>query len=249
MTYSSHSRSQKMIRRSMIRSKKNLTHFTKKKNTIYERAKFNSRKQEGEPVEVFITALHKLAEKCEYSALREEMIRDRIVVRIRNQRLSERMQLDEKLTLASATKQAREMEGVKSQQSELKDRETKDHWMLPKNVDTLSGKRNQKRRPPPPQHLKRSGATGGPRQNARQQSTHKNPKVCTRCGNDHFQRVCRNTINEIKLDNGDTTDNKFLGAISTHEGEPWVVTLLVNKSPITFKIDTGADVTVIPDTV
>ena len=104
MTYSSHSRSQKMIRRSMIRSKKNLTHFTKKKNTIYERAKFNSRKQEGEPVEVFITALHKLAEKCEYSALREEMIRDRIVVRIRNQRLSERMQLDEKLDTSQCNK-------------------------------------------------------------------------------------------------------------------------------------------------
>ena len=171
------------------------------------------------------------------------MIRDRIVVGIRNQRLSERMQLDEKLTLASATKQAREMEAVKSQQSELRDRETKDHRMLPKNVDTLSGKRNQKRRPPPPQHPKRSGATGGPRQNARQQSTHKNPKVCTRCGNDHptgrdncpardsrchgcgktghFQRVCRNTINEITLDTGDTTDIKFLGAITTHEGEPW----------------------------
>ena len=32
------------------------------------------------------------------------------------------------------------------------------------------------------------------------------------------------------------------------QGEPWLVTLLVNKSPITLKIDTGADVTVIPDT-
>ena len=32
------------------------------------------------------------------------------------------------------------MEVVKSQQSELRDRETKDHRMLPKNVDALSGK-------------------------------------------------------------------------------------------------------------
>ena len=191
------------------------------------------------------------------------MIRDRIVVGIRNQRLSERMQLDEKLTPASATKQAREMKAVKSQQSELRDRETKNHWMLPKNVDTLSGKW---KRPPPPQYPKRSGATGGPRQNARQQSTHKNPKVCMGmtiqqgdncparyfrfhgCGKmGHFQRVCRNTINEITLNTGDTTDIKFLGVITT-QGEPWVVTLLVNKSPITLKIDTGADVTVIPDT-
>ena len=32
----------------------------------------------------------------------------------------------------------------------------------------------------------------------------------------HFQRVCRNTIKEITLDTGDTTDIKFLGAIKTH---------------------------------
>ena len=45
------------------------TYFTKKKNMIYEQAKSNLRKQKGEPVEVFITALHNLAEKCEYGAL------------------------------------------------------------------------------------------------------------------------------------------------------------------------------------
>ena len=75
-------------------------HFMKKKNTIYERAKFNSRRhEESKPVDVFITALYNLAKKCEYKSLHDEMIPDRIVVRIADQALSERMQLDGNLTL------------------------------------------------------------------------------------------------------------------------------------------------------
>ena len=55
-------------------------HFVVKRNVVFERAQFNIRRQEqGESMEAFITALHKLAETCEFGALREELIRDRIV--------------------------------------------------------------------------------------------------------------------------------------------------------------------------
>ena len=44
-------------------------YFVKKKNVIYERAKFNMRKQEdGESVDSFVTALYSLASKCDYMA-------------------------------------------------------------------------------------------------------------------------------------------------------------------------------------
>ena len=53
------------------------SHFITKKNVIYERAKFNQRAQgQDESVENFITALHSLAEFCEYDSLKEEMIRN-----------------------------------------------------------------------------------------------------------------------------------------------------------------------------
>ena len=69
------------------------SHFIKRRNAIFERAKFNNRKQEpGEPVDSFITALYGLAEHCEYGALHDEMIRNRIVVGILNARLSEKLQ-------------------------------------------------------------------------------------------------------------------------------------------------------------
>ena len=54
-------------------------------NVIYERAKFNERyQQEGEMVNQFVTVLHTLAEHCAYGALKEEMIRDRLVVGVRD---------------------------------------------------------------------------------------------------------------------------------------------------------------------
>ncbi|KAL7375953.1 hypothetical protein ABVT39_027218 [Epinephelus coioides] len=82
-------------------------HFVGKHNVIYERAKFNSRQQQqGESAENFITDVHKLAGHCKFGALKEEMIRDRIVVGIRDSRLSERLQLDPNLTLAKTITQA-----------------------------------------------------------------------------------------------------------------------------------------------
>ena len=50
-------------------------------------------------VEEFITSLYCLAENCAYGALKEEMIRNRIFVGVRDAKLSEKMQLETALTL------------------------------------------------------------------------------------------------------------------------------------------------------
>ena len=50
------------------------SHFVKRRNVIFERCKFNQRKQEeGESVDSFITALHGLGEHCNYAALRSKI--------------------------------------------------------------------------------------------------------------------------------------------------------------------------------
>lgn len=96
-------------------------HFIIKRNIIFERAKFNRRAQEpGETMEAFITALHKLAETCNFGALREELIRDKIVVGIRDNKLSERLQLDHDLTLTKAVTQVRQAKQVRLQQDTLR---------------------------------------------------------------------------------------------------------------------------------
>ena len=75
-------------------------HFIAKKNVIYERAKFNQRVQgEDELVENFVTDLFRVAELCEHGFLKDEMIRDRLVVALRNDKISEKLQMNSGLTL------------------------------------------------------------------------------------------------------------------------------------------------------
>ena len=94
--------------------------FQVRKNVIYERARFNRRVQlVDESVEQFITNLYQLVEHYEYGNLRDEMIRDRIVVGIRDSALSERLQLDPDLTLEKAKKLVRQREAVHEQQQFL----------------------------------------------------------------------------------------------------------------------------------
>ena len=55
--------------------------FKVRKNVIYERARFNRRKQQaGETSEQYIMTQYELVENCEYGTLKDEMIRDRLVV-------------------------------------------------------------------------------------------------------------------------------------------------------------------------
>ena len=100
--------------------------FVKKRNVIYERARFNLRRQEeGESVASFINDLYALAEHCGYGELHDEMIRDRLVVGIHDKKLSEKLQLDADLTLEKAVTSVRQSEMVHQQQSLLHGEETK----------------------------------------------------------------------------------------------------------------------------
>jgi len=65
-------------------------------------------------VEQFITTLYKLADSCDFrdTAMRDEMIRDRIVVGIRDSALLEWLQMNTDLTLDKAKKLVRQCEAV-----------------------------------------------------------------------------------------------------------------------------------------
>ena len=71
-------------------------------------------------MDTFITALYGLAEHCRYGDLHDEMIRDHIVVGIRNVALSEKLQLKADLTLKEAVTQVRQSEAIKPQQPLLR---------------------------------------------------------------------------------------------------------------------------------
>ena len=231
-------------------------YFVKRKNTIFERAKFNRRAQEdGEPVDDFIMDLYRLAEHCEYGTLRDEMIRDRIVVGLRNAALSEKLQMDADLDLDKAIKAARQSESIKEQQTLLRSgfREERAVGAVSKQPYNRP-KRKSKRDTPPSQQSQSSSPSnscsrcgrfpGHPRQQcpARDETCHK----CGKRG--HFQAMCRSKPGGRKVSSVEVNDQEaFMGVVQDSEhNNPWVITLLLNGKPQEFKIDTGADVSVVP---
>ena len=231
-------------------------HFIKRRNVIYERARFNSRKQEeGEPVDVFITALYTLAEHCNYGTLHDEMIRDRIVVGIRNAALSEKLQLSADLTLESAITQVRLSEAVKQQQPLLRAAEgdrtdsivgsVKNYKRQCRGGDSLNSGANQPGSSPACSRCGRKPVHDRQHCPARD-------AVCRKCRKrGHFQAVCRSspqvgtvTAEESKNQSQEDPNDAFMGVVQEQDN-PWVVTLHLNGHPIHFCIDTGAEVTVI----
>ena len=65
--------------------------------------------------------LYAQAESCEYGEKTPEMIRDRLVVGIRDEAMSRKLQLDPDLTLETAKKKIRQEKAVREQQQSLKE--------------------------------------------------------------------------------------------------------------------------------
>ena len=138
--------------------------FKVRKNVIFERARFNRRTQrQGETAEELITSLYSLAADCQYGNLRDEMIRDRLVVGILDTSLSERLQMDADLALEKATQIVRQREAVQKQQTILHRGEQPSETM----VSYLKGD-------------KRSSGRKSSTPPLRQQRQHS--QKCTRCG-------------------------------------------------------------------
>jgi hypothetical protein len=62
-------------------------HFEPVKNVIFERMKFNSMKQGDMPIHQFITQLLTQADNCDYGAMKNDLVRDRIVVGVTDDKL------------------------------------------------------------------------------------------------------------------------------------------------------------------
>ena len=234
---------------------KSLTeNFIPKRNVIFERVQFNQRVQlEEENVDSFVTSLHKLAEYCAFGALHNDLIRDRLVVGLRDHKLSEKLQLDAELTLEKALAKARQHEAVKAQQPVLRGHKsesvdvvkTKPQWSNKGDKKSVTKTTSQQ------QQCKQCGRDNHPRDNCPARDA-----VCHKCSvRGHWARVClsKPKVNEVYFDSDDEGDQGFLGSVESEdsidsvEAKPWITNILIDGVNIKFKVDSGADVTVISD--
>ena len=240
-------------------------HFNKSRNTIYERAKFNRRvQQEGEAVDEFIADLYRLVEHCKYGDLQDELVRDRIVVGLRDSELSEKLQLTSGLTLEAAVTRARQSESVKTQQKVVRDEVNIDQFHSRPGASVGRGHSKpstSKRRKPSgtskqPLSSQHCGRCGKAPPHHRDKCPAKDV-ICHKCNlKGHYARYCKikRKIDEITLESGETTDTtstetvEFLDSVDAVASDtPWLINVQLNNRDLEFKVDTGADVTVLPE--
>ena len=227
--------------------------FQVRKNVIFERVRFNRRPQlEGETAEQYIAVLYNLADSCNFGTLKGEMIRDRLVVGIRDSSLSERLQLDANLTLEKAKIAIRQKEAVQEQQGILKG----DSKSNPISLDAV--KAAQKVVPPA------KIPDSKPTRPAAEKRTH---KQCSRCGKGshkreqcpakdaichkchrkgHFNAKCfSRTVSTLTTE--EMTEEAYLDCVTSDSPSVWKVAVRVGTHPTVFKLDIGAEVTAISE--
>lgn len=100
-----------------------------------------------------------------------------------------------------------------------------------------------------------AGATPGPQKCSRcgkspphgRQQCPANDAVCHGCHKrGHYKRCCK-TKAAIREITEDSEEEVFLGTVSAETTSPWIVKVQLNGDAIEFKVDTGADVTAIPE--
>ncbi|XP_049520589.1 uncharacterized protein LOC119443895 [Dermacentor silvarum] len=167
-------------------------HFVAARNLVYESACFHRRiQQPGESVDQFITALHTQADRCDYKE-KERMIRDRFVVGLSDAKLSESLQMDANLTLASALAKARLKETVQRQQQQLRETSDEPSAAPASNLDAIN-KQRQPRKNSSGQRSGTSSRTTAPitqGQRTRPQSYRPlTPSSCPNCGQGEHPRT------------------------------------------------------------
>ena len=183
--------------------------------------------------------------------LKDQMIRDRIVVGLQDLKLSEKLQLDHELTLTKAINQARQSEAVKKQQTLLRS-DFKESTETKKEVDAVKTRRTPK--------FEKESSPFTSKKPFKNPSTHPPSSRCYRYGKSpgHTQKNCpakdvtchkcseRPLGSRLQVLQNRRLKKKImrfsvkLGL--SKSGSFW-------KSSVRFKIDTGADVTVIPERI
>ena len=180
------------------------------------------------------------------------MIRDRIVVGIRDCSLSERLQMDPDFTLEKAKQIVRQREAVQKQRTILNHGERLAEMMV-SYVNT--DRRSSSHRP------KASAAQQRPQQQRSRKCTRcgKGPHLCGACPakvaicrkckkiGDYSTQCFSKGVAEVTMQPIDNADLVYLNTICSGSHASWNATIGVNDQIMTFKLDTGAEVTAITE--
>ena len=143
-----------------------------KKNLTYVRYKFFTCSQKAdESIDHYVSELQNKAKDCEFSTLKDSLIRDRVICGITSNTLRERLLREDDLKLEKAVTICRAAETTKKQVSEMKEEAASAsvHYVQ-------RGKKSDRN------HRQEKGYAAGP---VRQSTFRKSRKKCQACGYNH----------------------------------------------------------------
>ena len=228
-------------------------HFIPQRNLLFDRFRFNTADQmPDEGSSDYVVRLRRLAEVCEFGALSDSLIRDRLVIGTTDVSTRDRLFRERPVpNLATCAEYLQAAELTRHHKIQMSNTPVEDpnadvdYLQRGKFKQTGKGNRSDQQQ----------GSCGwcGKEKHSRANCPAKNA-TCDNCGKiGHYRSVCRSTnakpssqrdVQEVN------TSLSFLGDVHMDEvddADAWNVTISVNGHPTTFKLDSGAAVTVIGD--
>ncbi|XP_063391559.1 uncharacterized protein LOC134677054 [Cydia fagiglandana] len=210
-------------------------------NEVFERFKFNNRKQlEGESFDNFFTECKQLILTCNYKqnkdSIEDQLLRDKIVQGVSDKTVQESLLKLDNLTLEKAANYCRTSEMSKQQVQEMNPTIEIDVVKKSKERNQVQKKYLFQCRRCQTQHGLRECPAFG--------------KKCTRCGKlNHLAVSCKvKKINSTQEDSeeSDGDDTLFCGALTSKGKNKWMDFININGKSTYCKIDTGAEVSIMP---
>ncbi|PIK51998.1 hypothetical protein BSL78_11110 [Apostichopus japonicus] len=234
-------------------------------NTTYERYIFNTRVQrEGESFESFFTSLKSLAETCEFDTLTESLIRDRIILGMKNANISQRLLREAHLTLTQNITIVRAAEAASAHASEI----AKSTMTDISDVHYVKHERQNRQKPAKFQQQKNSKSqicrNCGDKYPHTDHPCPAQGKTCLFCKKqNHFAKVCKTKLKQqaevnlveqttqhsqpsLQAAQGESNNEDYLFAIgpSDESNQLLKVSVIINDVKTTAVIDTGTSVNI-----
>ena len=164
------------------------------------------------------------------------MLRDRLVVGIKDTALSQKLQLDSELTLEKAMKAVRQKEAVREQYQTLTGGDKELNQVRSESRNSLGPAKKGKA-------CTRCGREAHPIEKCPAKTV-----TCYRCQKKgHFSAHCRTGMAAAVHSTQPRAESNtaFLGPLASSNESCWTTEIEMCNTPVTFKVDTGAEVTAI----
>ena len=237
-------------------------HFSPKPSEVVCRFKFHTRsRQPGESVAAFMSELRRLAEHCNFNNYLTDMLRDRLVCGIADERVQRLLLTEKELTLEKAYQVCIAEEAASKDTSVLKGEHVN---KVSAQKKCYTGKRNHTKQQPENQDQKRVCFRCGDESHLANRCKHQNTRCnyCKKIG--HLAKMClklkskseTNAVLDAENSDSDYDNEEIPVATITEEFcvyntsntvHPPItvpVTLEKNATPVDFQIDAGSGVSI-----